>query len=79
VEHTNDFKVKRATQTKAEKAKDIDFIRHFCSESLGVKIVIDEITRLGAKPKRGSGKHSLTRIKVCDSAMTMRGSLFRNA
>jgi hypothetical protein len=56
---------------KGKQAKDIDFIRHFCSDSLGVKIVIDEITRLGAKPKRGSGKHRLTRIKVCDSDLTM--------
>ncbi|CAC5406564.1 unnamed protein product [Mytilus coruscus] len=58
--------------------KDTEFIQALSRDSLGIdNIVIDEITRLGAKPKKGSGKFKLTRLIVKDN--TSRNNLFRNA
>ncbi|VDI31341.1 Hypothetical predicted protein [Mytilus galloprovincialis] len=50
------------TEEGGSKMKDTEFIQGLCSDSLGIdNIAIDEITRLGAKPKKGSGKSRLTR------------------
>ncbi|CAG2208047.1 unnamed protein product [Mytilus edulis] len=66
------------TEEGDSKMKDTEFIQGLCSDSLGVdNIDIDEITRLGVKPKKGSGKFRLTRLVVKDN--TSRNNLFRNA
>ena len=49
-----------------------------CSQSLGVHdIVFEELTRLGAKSKRGPGKHPLLRFKDTDEVK--RNNILRSA
>ncbi|VDI76101.1 Hypothetical predicted protein [Mytilus galloprovincialis] len=66
------------TEEGDSKVKDTEFIQGLCSDSLGIdNIAIDEITRLDAKPKKGSGKFRLTKLVVKDN--TSRNNLFCNA
>lgn len=57
---------------------DLECVTDLCSQSLGVNdIVVEELTRLGAKSKRGPGKHRLLRFKVTDEVK--RNKLLRSA
>lgn len=57
---------------------DLEFVTDLCSQSLGANdIVVEGLTRLGAKWKRGPGKHRLLRFKVTDEVKRM--ELLRSA